>query len=474
MGKQEQNNSLLYKLFKPEKLSTIVFYLSILFFIIGFNFTDTPTPFGWYQQFMPNLNGRSVTDVFFLDSLTGWAVTNALNQNTDTTYMLKTTNSGDNWIIQYRKIQIGGGFPGYFRIFFINQNTGYTCGVEGVDRSTDGGVTWISLNAPLNSYLDMSALNADTIWIVSPVNPTGGVFRTTNGGASWTQQLAIGTFNPEKIYMFNAGIGFISKNLGSSGYVRKTTDGGASWSLIVSNDYYLHIYFADSLTGWKNSAFGMKKTTDGGLSWVLETMPSGGIIQNSFVGNFTGLNRDTLWGMGGNVMYPNGQTRGILYRTINGGSNWLFQIPDTSINIGYAHITFTDKMHGWVYGGTAITQTGIHTTTGGDTTFLVGVKQLSNIVPQNYKLYQNYPNPFNPATNIKYQIKSNGKSQTAKVKLLVYNILGKEIVTLVNQRQNSGTYQVDFSGNNFSSGVYFYQLIVDGNIIDTKKMIYLR
>src|SRR5260221_3374560 len=84
----------------------------------------------WYQQFMPNLNGRNITDIFFLDSLTGWAVTNALNQNPDTTFVLKTINGGDNWVIQYRKIQLGGGFFGLSRIYFLNQNTGYMCGVD--------------------------------------------------------------------------------------------------------------------------------------------------------------------------------------------------------------------------------------------------------------------------------------------------------------------------------------------------------
>ena len=111
--------------------------LSIIIFFISFNFKDTPPPFGWYQQFLPNLNGRNLTDIFFLDSLRGWGVTNATNQVNDTAYVLKTTNGGNNWMIQYRKIQIGGGNSGYFRIYFVNQNTGFVCGVTGLDKTTN-------------------------------------------------------------------------------------------------------------------------------------------------------------------------------------------------------------------------------------------------------------------------------------------------------------------------------------------------
>ncbi len=58
--------------------------------------------------------------------------------------------------------------------------------------------------------------------------------------------------------------------------------------------------------------------------------------------------------------------------------------------------------------------------------------------------------------------------------LSVYDITGKKIIDLVNQKQNAGTYQVDFSGNGLSSGVYFYRLVTDGYVIDTKKMILLK
>lgn len=103
----------------------------------------------------------------------------------------------------------------------------------------------------------------------------------------------------------------------------------------------------------------------------------------------------------------------------------------------------------------------------------VSVKKIENNVPEKYALYQNYPNPFNPTTKIRFQIKEPGM-----VKLKVYNLLGMEIVTLINEKLQAGEYEIPFNVNqypdkNISSGVYFYRLET-GNYIQTKKMIIIK
>ncbi len=90
------------------------------------------------------------------------------------------------------------------------------------------------------------------------------------------------------------------------------------------------------------------------------------------------------------------------------------------------------------------------------------------LTPANYVLSQNYPNPFNPTTTINYTIP---KSEYVTIK--VYDILGKLVQTLVNKEQTTGTYHIQISGANLSSGVYFYQLKA-GNFIQAKKMIVLK
>ena len=85
-------------------------------------------------------------------------------------------------------------------------------------------------------------------------------------------------------------------------------------------------------------------------------------------------------------------------------------------------------------------------------------------IVSSFKLYQNYPNPFNPTTNISYQI-----PKGSFVKLSVYDILGREVATLVNTNQNAGEYEVEWNANNFSSGVYFYKIQAD-YYTSTRKM----
>ena len=88
--------------------------------------------------------------------------------------------------------------------------------------------------------------------------------------------------------------------------------------------------------------------------------------------------------------------------------------------------------------------------------------------PKEFKLEQNYPNPFNPTTRIRYQV-----SSLSEVSLKVYGILGSEVVTLVNEEQQPGYYEVQFKASNLASGVYIYRLQA-GSFISTKKMMLLR
>ncbi len=108
----------------------------------------------------------------------------------------------------------------------------------------------------------------------------------------------------------------------------------------------------------------------------------------------------------------------------------------------------------------------------GDTTFVVDVEDDQNPIPTEYKLEQNYPNPFNPSTIINYQL-----PVAANVTLKVFDVLGREVATLVNEEKAAGNYKVEFnpasSIKNPASGIYFYQLKA-GEFVETKKMILLK
>ncbi len=104
---------------------------------------------------------------------------------------------------------------------------------------------------------------------------------------------------------------------------------------------------------------------------------------------------------------------------------------------------------------------------------LTSLKQNTSSIPETFSLEQNYPNPFNPKTIINYSIPSNVKGQMSNVKLVVYNNLGKETITLVNENKNPGNYETEFDGSDFSSGIYFYRLEA-GDFSETKRMILIK
>ncbi|MCB0726013.1 MAG: choice-of-anchor B family protein [Ignavibacteriae bacterium] len=103
----------------------------------------------------------------------------------------------------------------------------------------------------------------------------------------------------------------------------------------------------------------------------------------------------------------------------------------------------------------------------------VGINNSNNNIAEGYSLSQNYPNPFNPNTKINYTIPENVRGQTSDVRLVVTDILGNEIATLVNEKQNPGNYSVNFDGSKLSSGVYFYKLS-SGEFKEVKKMTLLK
>jgi hypothetical protein len=103
----------------------------------------------------------------------------------------------------------------------------------------------------------------------------------------------------------------------------------------------------------------------------------------------------------------------------------------------------------------------------------IGIQQISSEVPKGFSLSQNYPNPFNPNTKIKFQI-----SKLSDAKLIVFDVLGREVTTLVNEQLKPGTYEVDWDGSGFASGVYYYKLSASTSLSttyqETKRMVLMK
>jgi len=230
----------------------------------------------------------------------------------------------------------------------------------------------------------------------------------------------------------------------------KTINRGVDWSIILhdsSTQGFSKMRFLDTLNGFLIDGC-LNKTTDGGNNWINTDSASTRLSQDHFF-----INKDTGWTV--TVIGYNSYIK----QTINGGVNWSLQY--TPITSWLYSIYFINELTGWTVGANG---TILKTNTGG----LTFIKQISTLVPDKNALLQNYPNPFNPTSKIKMEI-----SKSSAVRLIVYDALGKKLTTLVNEQLNPGTYEVEFNGIDYPSGVYFYQLKTE-DFIETRKMLLLK
>jgi photosystem II stability/assembly factor-like uncharacterized protein len=443
-------------------------FLELAFIFLATTFSSSPPPPGWYQQTLP-VNDQ-INDIFFLDSLNGWVVTYGRINPPDTAYIMNTTDGGTNWNLQFSFVN------DFLAIQFTDENTGYVCGGFGIGtlfKTTNGGSNWNNITfGSTNRFADLCFINKDTGWVCSNDSFDGGVFKTTNGGISWVRQLNLSTGNPHKIFFINENTGWIGND---HGQLYKSINSGSNWNLqytfSTTSSNIRDILFTNSDTGWVSESYEniIQFTSNGGNNWNAQTLPpKGGIIAFSQPEKFSSLDGKNVWGGGGTAFYGLGRFRGIIYKSTNSGLDWYFQTPDTSINIfSYSNIQFINDSAGWA------SNTGlIHTSNGGG--LIVNVSHLNSDLTKTFKLSQNYPNPFNPKTVISYELQV-----TSFVILKVFNVQGKEIKTLVIQRQNSGEYKTEFDGSNLNSGIYFYKLEVYGEksnevYSETKKMLLIK
>jgi len=354
----------------------------------------------------------NLNSVKFINSQTGWCVG-------DSGVILNTVNRGLNWTQQF------SGYDNNLNsIHFTSINTGYVAGNSGlILKTTDSGNNWMILS--FNSINNLTSINCKKAFFITYV------------------------------YFQNPNLGWIVNFPGVIGgsELLKTTDSGFNWhSSFFTNQSIFSFVFVDSLYGWISSYNSVSvktifRTTNGGINWISE-FPGTGIRINSF--HF--INRLKGWGAGENR---------IIQSTTNSGINWINQ---TSLNPGvnYRSVYFTDSLTGWVVGDSGII---LKTTTGG---VLTNFSNISSEIPDKFSLSQNFPNPFNPRTIINYQL-----SMFSFVSIKVYDVLGNEVVELVNEKQNAGSYSVEFDGSGFASGIYFYRLET-GSFVDTKKMTLIK
>ena len=227
------------------------------------------------------------------------------------------------------------------------------------------------------------------------------------------------------------------------------------------------IYFIEAYNGWiSGNTFGgwgsaLFSTNDGGINWITQFMSN-----NTYINELEFLDDSFGYFIGIEAEGRIPPMKSAVYKTTNGGATWVSQA--TSAHKHLLDISFTDANNGWVVGegGTIL-----HTTNGG-----ISFVDDATTQPTEFILDQNYPNPFNPNTKISWQSPV-ASQQTIKI----YDVLGSEIATLVDEYKPAGKYEAEFDGGRLASGIYFYQLrAVDPStgsgqsFVQTRKMILLK
>jgi hypothetical protein len=208
------------------------------------------------------------------------------------------------------------------------------------------------------------------------------------------------------------------------------------------------VAFVSEQIGYAVGASGtICKTTNGGTNWVALNTNLGSLNYRSV----KVLNTNVLWATADG---------GTVAQSSDGGTTW------TTSNLGLTDLAAIDFVEG----------VGIIVGNGGAgyrfTTTLVGVKEIPvRTMPTEVSLAQNYPNPFNPSTKIKFSIPV-GTGHAPSV-LKVFDVLGREVATLVNGNLNAGSYEATFDAHGMASGVYFYRLSA-ANFVTTRRMLLTR
>ena len=411
-----------------------------------------------------------LTSVHFVDSLYGWAVGVSGT-------IIHSSDGGNNWVFQNSNTE-----NTIADVFFLDRNLGWASSWNTsiipfgtlLLITTDGGQNWASEpyredNLFITSILFLDSLNG---WMVSKPH---SIVKTTNGGLNWDQakvDTSLFAFFPVlNITFYNSNYGYACGGaIDGAGVVWSTSNGGDNWFAINPSeappDPISQVHTFDSLNvigmGGDRELFGVGliRTSNGGSFWEYEDIGIQG-----FGSTLDFRTENEAWSALG------GQQKFIY--SLDAGDTWT-QIPTPDSSTIF-DVNFPDSLHGFAVGreGAILKY---------KPPIVDVVSDYQGVTPQSFELYQNYPNPFNSSTKIKYTIPNVIAGETKQshlVTIKVYDVLGDEIVTLVNEEKPAGSYEVGFDATGLPSGIYFYRLQVYapgsiGSYIETKKMVIVK
>jgi len=433
-----------------------------------------------------NMNSGLPTDFAYFYCLT--SVPGKMLTCTYSRAMYATTNNGASW--QQKISGLTASSMQGNKILNIDNVLFAASSVNGVYKSTDGGINWITVNNGNNLRCNNIYYSGNKLYALTD----NGVFSTTNSGETWVSQSAglsgndlkvrcmfadgavsyIGTYNgvwkstdnsqswsQTSFYAAQSYINSIAKvngvimvgSEGVSNSLVRLNDGGASWQQIrfyQSFNPQVFDIFVEGNTMFIGTGHGVHSSTNTGANW---TMLNNGLGLDPYVSCIIRVDQNLLYctqTAGGNG----------IYRSSNNGAVWEEVTGDGPF--------WTDFRSVISYNGKLFISMGIGIYSRNESNLTNVGNPVSNIIPKEFNLKQNYPNPFNPATTIKFSVPKN-----QFVKINIYDASGKMVRELLNEYKTAGEYDVIFNAGNLSSGVYFYELQSE-SFSETKKMLMVK
>jgi hypothetical protein len=384
---------------------------------------------------------------------------------------------------------------------------------KGVFKSTDNGNSWVASNNGL-SGMSLVIMPIKTVGTQLFIGTVGGLFKSTDNGQSWVS-VTNGLPAPsvtDFIQAITIGGSNIYLAYFNGGGVYKSTDNGGSWTKCPISAIYVNSIEANGDIVVLSLSFmgGLKISSDAGNTWK-DISPGGsgtGLQQlaENTVGPIIFVGNDIYVGTGADILGD-----GCFFKSTNSGISWtkliagsissqyldipvsfLYLNPNIVIgtDVGVQLYNITDGSRKNISDGLPLAAPN-----GGKThvpnlvisspyifaemdslgifrrnltDIITGVAENKNTIPASFELLQNYPNPFNPTTTINYQLPESGF-----VKLNVYDLLGREVASLVNENKPAGNHSVKFDASRLTSGVYVYTVSVN-KFTQSKKMLLMK
>ncbi|HXF99221.1 MAG TPA: T9SS type A sorting domain-containing protein [Bacteroidota bacterium] len=354
---------------------------------------------------------------------------------------------------------------------------------NGVYRTTNQGATWVDADSGITNLLVWALGSLQSNLLAG--TQTGAAFRSTNNGVSWTNVGMVGVrgFALHRDTLFACQW--------SSAIVLQSTDSGATWAAtgslpgaigglwpIASNGSYLFVggqsggirQSSNNGTTWEIANNGLTNTTVYSLAVVGSKLFAG----TGGAGVFRSTNNGELWtasssGLGNQTVYAllvkdslliAGTASAGVFVSRDSGTTW-YSVNQGLTNLQVVALAADNQ---YLYAGTL----GSGVSKRLISQVLTDVEPISQNAPFQFQLEQNYPNPFNPSTTIRFEVGGWGF-----VSLKVYDVLGREVATLVNDVKLPGSYQVQWDASNFASGVYFYRLSA-GQFVQVRRLVLMK